>query len=236
MSTLSKTAAIREGTPSSVEPFVYPFIPAPAGSETWESPFAGNSGGSLSLVQRSPNAAGKGNDSENEKATLARKAHEEGFREGQAQARVEFAQALASERAGLAVEIVNFRKDRDAYFQQVEAEVVRLALKIARRILHRETQMDPLLLRGAVRVVLDTMAQGTTVKLRLNPAQVSGWREYLAGLSDNEPLELVGDGSLEPGQCLVETALGVADFSPETQLQEIERGFFDLMTPPLGTT
>ena len=235
MSTLSKTAAIREENPSCIEPFVYPFIPVP-GKETWESPFVGNAGGSSNLVHRSLNAAGKGNDGKDGKGALESKAREEGFREGQAQARAEFSQELAREREGLTVEIANFRKDRDAYFQQVETEVVRLALKIARRILHRETQMDPLLLRSAVRVVLDTIAQGTTVKLRLNPAQVSGWREYLAGLSTTEPLELVCDGSLEPGQCLVETAMGVADFSPETQLQEIERGFFDLMTPPLGTT
>ena len=235
MSTLFKTAAMREETPPLVEPFVYPFVPV-SGNETWKSPFIVNSGASSELVQRSRNAGRKGDEGEDGKSTLERIAREEGFREGQAQAGAEFAQEIAREREALTVEIGNFRKDRASYFQQVEAEVVRLALKIARRILHRETQMDPLLLRSAVRVVLDTIAHGTTVKLRLNPGQVSGWREYLAGLSNNEPLELVCDGSLEPGQCLVETAMGVADFSPETQLQEIERGFFDLMTPPLGTT
>ena len=41
---------------------------------------------------------------------------------------------------------------RDHYLAQVEQEVVRLALSIATRILHREVQMDPLLLSGAVRV------------------------------------------------------------------------------------
>jgi flagellar biosynthesis/type III secretory pathway protein FliH len=230
MSTLFEAPSKREETAPSIEPFVYSSVPV-TGSGPRKSALGDRA---RALVQGSLNGTGNGNaDGESDPEMRAR---EEALREGLARARAEFEQGLAKEREGLAVEIRNFRKDREVYFQQVEAEVVRLALKIARRILHREAQMDPLLIRGAVRVFLESVAQGTSVKLRLNPKQVSAWREYLAAQQDNKSLEVVGDSSLEPGQCLVETAMGVTDFSPEVQLQEIERGFFDLMTPPLGST
>ena len=39
-----------------------------------------------------------------------------------------------------------FRRERARYFAGVEAEVVKLALAIAARVLHREAKLDPLLL------------------------------------------------------------------------------------------
>ena len=53
--------------------------------------------------------------------------------------------------------------------------MVRLALSIARKILHREAQMDPLLLAGVVRVALDQMQAGTRVLLRTSPASARTW-------------------------------------------------------------
>ncbi len=47
--------------------------------------------------------------------------------------------------------------------------MVRLALAIARKVLHREAQLDPLLLAGVVRVALDQMQAGSRVLLRTSP-------------------------------------------------------------------
>ena len=63
-----------------------------------------------------------------------------------------------------------FAAQREGYFQRVESEVVQLALSIARKILHREAQIDPLLLAGIVRVALESLNDGTQVRLRANPA------------------------------------------------------------------
>ena len=69
---------------------------------------------------------------------------------------------------------------REDYFQRVESEVVRLALSIARKILHREAQIDPLLLTGIVRVALESVNDGTQVRLRANPQEIPFWRDYFA--------------------------------------------------------
>jgi flagellar assembly protein FliH len=124
----------------------------------------------------------------------------------------------------------DFASARDGYLAQVEQEVVRLALSIATRILHREAQMDALLLAGAVRVALGQLSDTTEVRLRIPASQHQLWSEMIH-LMPNLPLrpQLVADDALQAGECALETHLGSVDLGVKAQLAEIERGFFDLL-------
>src|SRR5277367_4712022 len=51
---------------------------------------------------------------------------------------------VAKERAAILKVSDDFRDERTRYFARVEAEVVKLALAIAARVLHRESKLDPL--------------------------------------------------------------------------------------------
>jgi flagellar assembly protein FliH len=158
------------------------------------------------------------------------RARQQGREEGEAKARAEYEQRLSAERAPLAKAVRDFVGERATYFNRVEAEVVGLALAIARKILHREAQLDPLLLAGVVRVGLDKVAAGTHVRLRVHPDQIQGWQQFFAQQPDLQSVpELMGDGSLGLGQCRLETELGSTDLTLEAQLKEIEQGFFDLL-------
>ena len=130
----------------------------------------------------------------------------------------------------LAGTLGEFASVRDAYLAQVEQEVVRLALSIATRILHREAQMDALLLSGAVRVALGQLSDTTEVRLRVPVAEYELWGEMIR-LMPNLPLrpQLVADDGLSAGECTLETHLGSVDLGVKAQLAEIERGFFDLL-------
>jgi flagellar assembly protein FliH len=142
----------------------------------------------------------------------------------------EFQKKLAAEKQVLVQTARDFIRQRDSYFQRVEAEVVGLAVAIARKILHREAQIDPLLLAGVVRVGLDNIGVGTRVRLKVHPDQVQAWKAFFAQQNDSQSLpELMGDPSLGPGHCLLETELGSTDLTLESQLKEIEQGFFDLL-------
>jgi hypothetical protein len=79
---------------------------------------------------------------------------EEGGRRKQAE---EHSQTLVEARSSIVAAIEGFAAERKEYFRGVEAEAVKLALAIARKILHRETQMDPLLLRSVVRSAMDRL-------------------------------------------------------------------------------
>ena len=158
------------------------------------------------------------------------RAYEKGLAEGEARARAAFGEGLAALRVQSGEALREFVCQRELYFQRVEGEVVQLALSIARKILHREVQIDPLLLAGIVRVALGTLNQGTRVRLRAHPQEIGVWRDYFAQAAEIAPApELVGDASLASGCCILETDLGNTQIGLETQLKEIEQGFLDLL-------
>jgi flagellar assembly protein FliH len=103
-------------------------------------------------------------------------------------------------------------------------------LAIARKILHREAQLDPLLLAAAVRVALEKISSATMIRLYVHPDHVQIWREFLDHQSDlREKPDVLGDATIVEGQCRIESSIGAADLSLEKQMTEIERGFFDLL-------
>ena len=162
-------------------------------------------------------------------------ARAEGLQEGQAEAGKIFADQLARERNGLAAALAQFTRDRAAYYQQVEGEVVQLALSIARKILHREAQLDPLLLAGIVRVALEKIEGATGVVLRIHPQNAADWRHYLAlHLEPSDLPEIVEDPAQAPDSCVLQTSMGTAVVGVEVQLKEIEQGLMDLLAARPG--
>ena len=157
-------------------------------------------------------------------------AREAGRREGEAQARAAFDNRLAELRESVRSALAEFARQRGAYYQQVEGEVVRLALNIARKILRREAQVDPLLLAGMVRVVLEKIESGTKVVVRVHPHQVSECRAYFAQhMEPRQVPEVLEDVALAMDHCVLQTELGATDLGPEVELKEIEQGLFDLL-------
>jgi flagellar assembly protein FliH len=157
------------------------------------------------------------------------KAHERGLREGQDQTRELYESQLAATRKMVAGAIEQFKSEREAYFSRTEPEIVQLALAIARKILHREAQMDPMLLMGVVHVALEKLDAGTHIRLRAHPDDVRHWVSTFAQWNTSAAPEIIGDAGLQPGECALETELGSTHLSLDTQLKEIEQGFMDLL-------
>jgi flagellar assembly protein FliH len=167
-------------------------------------------------------------DREREFARMLESARSEALEKGRQTAVKERAAWREECSVQLRVAIEEFRSQRDDYFAHVEHEVVRLALAVAERILHREAQMDPLLLSGAVRVALGQLAESTKVRLRVPSQHQEMWGEMVR-LVPGLPLrpEVVADPALQAGAAFLESSLGVVDLGVRTQLEEAERGFFD---------
>jgi flagellar assembly protein FliH len=148
--------------------------------------------------------------------------------EARAEARLEWEQELedgiVAERKAVLKYCEEFGRERARYFAGVEAEVVKLALAIAARVLHREAKIDPLLLTGVVRVALEKVAEDSETVLRVPVAGIEMWREAF-----ESSLQIVGDERLAAGECVLDTNVGRVELGVSAQLEEIERGFFDLM-------
>jgi flagellar assembly protein FliH len=154
----------------------------------------------------------------------------EAYQSGKHDAEALMETKLAAVREGVNKALQSFTEDRDRYFHDVEQQVVRLALSIAAKILHREAQMDPLLLSGAVRVALGQLSETTQVRLRVPSREMALWEEMLR-LMPNLPLrpKVIGEENFADGDCVLETEVGSVDLGVRAQLAEIERGFFDLL-------
>jgi flagellar assembly protein FliH len=178
---------------------------------------------------------GRAQDSGAEALAREAQAHTQGRQEGQLEARKVFDDQIVRERASLAAALAQFTRDRAAYFQKVEAEVVQLALSIARKILHREAQLDPLLLAGIVRVALEKIDGATGVVLRIPPQDAADWRRYLTThLEPADVPEILEDPAQPPDCCVLQTSMGTAILGLDVQLKEIEQGFMDLLAARPG--
>jgi len=115
------------------------------------------------------------------------------------------------------------------YRQETEREVVQLSLEIARRILRRELTVDPEAILGLLRAGLESVSLREVLEVRIHPAHIDTVRNALQKMGAPATISILGDAHLEPGAVSIETRRGGFDASAEAQLEEIQRGFADLM-------
>lgn len=136
---------------------------------------------------------------------------------------------LATERLGRTLEELAHLRRR--LRSEAEHDVVRLSIAIARRILHREIEVDREALGGVVKAAIERLDLRETHRIRVNPNDVAPLRQQLERCGMPPRLEVAGDPSLPPGSAIFETSRGTLDASIATQLKEIERGFVDRLHP-----
>jgi len=121
-----------------------------------------------------------------------------------------------------------FAMDRQRYFAAAEAQVVKLAIAIARRVLVREVEADVMHLTATVRAALARVHDGSASVLRVRSGEQSRWEALFANSRDGS-VSVVGDEHLAAGECVLETDVGRVELGVQVQLAEIERGFGDLL-------
>ena len=142
------------------------------------------------------------------------------------EAEARFHNTLEAERSALSVACASFAKAREKYFATVEEEVVKLSLAIAARVLQREVKMDPTLLMGVVRVALSKLSDPEGAVLCVAQDQAELWRRAMRP----HGVAVDGDARLEAGEMQLRASAGVVELGVAAQLEEIERGFFDLLS------
>ena len=155
-----------------------------------------------------------------------KEAYQRGFSEGRNAGQEQAAAELQPVMDRLSRSLADLATVRSRVRKTAESDLLKLAIAIARRVLHRELTLDPDSIEGLIRVALEKLESRELCRVRVHPDQEPIIRTLLARFSA-APVELVPDGSLQSGDVLFETAHGTLDASIEAQLQEIERGFAD---------
>jgi flagellar assembly protein FliH len=166
---------------------------------------------------------------------LVQRARAEAVAEAEKRLKQDYEDRLEKEAATIRKTLELFEAEKKTYFSRVESDVVHLALAIATKILHREAQVDPMLVAALVRIAVDKLHDGSSVSLRVSPVKADKWRERLANPLNGSTIAIIEDGTLKIDDCILETDLGSANFSIDAQLKEVEQGFFDLLAqrPPV---
>jgi len=149
----------------------------------------------------------------------------EGEAAGRARATAEFQPAL--ERLARSIEdIANLRA---RLRKEAEADMVKLSLAIARRVLRRELAVDPEALHGLVLAALEKLQGQEVCRARVHPSHAQAVTAFLQKSATASSIEVIADGSRSPGSVIFETARGNLDASVDSQLDEIERGLADCL-------
>lgn len=167
---------------------------------------------------------------EKEVVTLRAKAPDErraGFAEGLARGEANGEEKWSAALQRVAKTLHDLAQCRPNLRREVESDAVRLALAIARKVLHRELQVDPEAILGLVRVAFEKVNARDVLRVRAAPADLPGIRDRMPGLPQR--IEFVADPGLERGSVVLDTVHGQVDASAQTQLEEIERGLADAL-------
>jgi len=208
-------------------------LPEPAAIEAFEYREPGGLETAAGPASESPVPAQSGSAGRETLEPLELKlaaAHAEGIREGLRQVQESLEKQLTEERARVAEALRAFAQKTNEYYSRAEVELVHLALAIAAKILHREAQVDRMLVAALVKVAMEKLQHGTAATIRVRPEEVGDWNRYFEGNTSREiRLEVKADSSVEPHNCILETELGTTELGLDVQLKEIEQGFFDLL-------
>jgi len=166
--------------------------------------------------------AGNSDDSDGARKESYQRGFSEGRNIGHEQALAEIQPVMDR----LSRSLADLATVRSRVRKTAESDLLKLAIAVARRVIHRELTLDPGSIEGLIRVALEKLESRELCRVRVHPDQEPVIRTLLARFSA-APVELIPDPTLQCGDVLFETAHGTLDGSIEAQLQEIERGFAD---------
>lgn len=127
----------------------------------------------------------------------------------------------------IANSILELTEARQSVREETAADLVRLSITIASRILHREVTLDPDAIHGLLQAAFDKARSREITRVSVHPLHEAAVRSFLEQAANPTPVEIVANPRLECGAILFETAQGHLDASIEAQLKEIERGLAD---------
>ena len=167
---------------------------------------------------------------------LENQAYARGFTDGERAGRVSEKQQLEPVLKLLRQALFECNDVRRRLSDNLEKEVVQLAMVVARKVILHESAVNKQVIMAVVKEALLKAVDYENIRIRVNPHDL----EYLQDadphlFSDVEKIQtinLINDGSLMSGGCIIETDFGIIDARIEQQLQVIEEALTTELQEP----
>lgn len=122
--------------------------------------------------------------------------------------------------------LAGFARQRRDLLDELLPYVVRIAVEVARRIVRRELTSDPGMVTRTVQAALEQMLSATRITVRVHPLDAQVLQAQIGTIADApdqaEAIEIVPDGSIDPGGCVVESERGIIDARLRTQFEQMQ--------------
>ena len=119
--------------------------------------------------------------------------------------------------------------ERKKIIKDSEAEILRLALKVAEQIIKSEVSLHRDVCLNMVAEAISRVSDREQIIVRVNREDVDTIKKYkdrITSLVDGvRSLNILEDAAVEPGGCIIETNLGYIDARISTKLRAIEGAF-----------
>jgi flagellar assembly protein FliH len=156
------------------------------------------------------------------------KGYEEGYQEGFAKGVHDGEEKSLLELNNLLLSFDNtidqIKNQINTDIENIQQEVIKLAVKIAARILNTELEVNPELINNIVFGMLEEITEIDEISIFVN----NDLLEYLSRESIDKKyakqrINFIGDENLKPGDCVVETIFGGKDGTIERKLTLLEK-------------
>jgi flagellar assembly protein FliH len=157
----------------------------------------------------------------------SRQSYTAGVRAGEESARKSLEAEVHETVKQLAATIADMAETRSESMRRAEADMVRLSIEIARRVLHNELSADGAALESLIKAALEKLQSQEVYRVRVHPDQEKAVRSCLDQTGRGQAIAVVGDPVQPKGGAVFEISRGSLDASMETQLAEIEHGLIN---------
>jgi len=144
----------------------------------------------------------------------------EAYQQGTAHGRESAERLMADERARLVSTVQDIAGLRRRVLEAAEHDVMQLAVGMARRVLHREVQLEPDILLSMAHVALRRMGDRPVATARLHPEDLAAITTQSAVV---EGLTLMADPEIPRGGCRLVSSVGEVDLGVDAQMTELSR-------------
>lgn len=166
-------------------------------------------------------------EAQSEAEALKAQARDEGYQEGRAQALLEAQESVAAINA--LIEEIN--RERAAFFDRSEGELVRLVTAIAEKVLAQQLAVKPDTILDYTRTHMKRIRDRETVRLRVNPEDLplltQARQSFLNEIDGLRDLQLQEDRRVDRGGLILEAPSGTFDARFSTQLELIREALED---------
>jgi flagellar assembly protein FliH len=150
------------------------------------------------------------------------RAREEGFEQGRQEGLAAAREQVLAQLAILQQLMQTLATPLAELDEQVEKELVTLAMTVARQVIYRELKTDPELVVAAVRKALAVLPAGLRdVRLHLHPDDAQLVRELLPAGQEENGWQIVEDVVHDRGGCRISTQNSVVDATLESRLTRV---------------